>query len=415
MSKPELFAPVFLYCSMPFSFYIRDDASDLNKKCRVYLQYTYAGKKWRNPATFKGGDPIKVMCANFIKKREFEKLKRARKIKSGDRPQRLIQDGNKRTTIINQQLDNLEENARNIILFLKETGSPTVQRFKDEWELSQGKSRVFGVLDKYIDFKKKEGKSSNAIANLFYLGKRLSEFNESIRFSHFTNEFWSKYQDYHIKYSGNTLALDQRNLKAFLSWSKGKFHDRDDYKNWKSIQRTPRETFLTPEELFRIEAIKSFPKEMDYLARDYFIWLCHSGMRYGEFQSLTPSSLEGEVITYEKKKQRNSKSQNKIILSPTLQRIWDKYKGEFPPVHVVRMNERLKEISKIAGIEKNLSTSVGRHTFGSLMEIFGVDAYTVSKTLGHASTETTRKNYQHGSPLNEGAVLFDMHLRKKAN
>ena len=399
---------------MPFSFYIRDDAKDLNKECRIYLQYTYAGKKWRNPATFKGGDPIKAICKNFIKKRELEKLRNSRKAKSGDRPQRLILDGNKRTIIINQQLDKLEEKARNIILYLQQTGSPTVERFKEEWDLAEGKSRVFGVFDKYISLKREQGKSESTLSNLRKLKLRLQKFNQDIRFNHFDLAFWGKYMDAHIEYSINTMSLDQNNLKAFLSWSRGKYHDNDAFLNWKGIKRVSREVYLTPDELLRIESFKDYKMEKDEAIKDIFLWLCHSGMRFNEFTQLSPDSMEGEVISYRRLKQGDNKNTlNKIILSPTLKRIWNKYGGEFPKISMVFVNRRIKEIAKLTGIEKNLSTSVGRHTFASLMEEFGVDDYTTSKTLGHASTETTRRNYQHSVKVNEGAVLFDMHLRKR--
>lgn len=399
---------------MPFSFYIRDDASDQGKECRVYIQYTYEGKKFRSPATFKGGDPIKGLCSAFIKKREYEKLKNKRIIKSKDRPQRFIIDGRNSTAVINRRLDAIEEQAKNIILMLKQTGRASVDRFKIEWELKRGKSRVFGVIDKYIQLKIEQKKSISTITNIKQLKSRLQEFDSDITFNEFNQDFWGKYMDAKTgHYSKNTLALDQSNLKAFLSWSKGKFHNNPDYyTKWKHIKRSPRKTYLTPEELLRIEAFRNYEYPVFEHVKDIFIFLCHSGMRYNEFTQLNKKSLSGDVITYRSLKQGDEERENKIALSPTLQRIWDKYQGNFPKIDLVRFNRTIKKIALLVKIKKNLSSSVGRHTFGSLMEEFGVDTYTVSRTLGHSNTTTTSKNYQHGVKVNEGAVIFDKFLRK---
>lgn len=53
-------------------------------------------------------------------------------------------------------------------------------------------------------------------------------------------------------------------------------------------------------------------------------------------------------------------------------------------------NEVLKKWAKAAGINKNLSSHVARHTFATLALSNGVDLYTVSKLLGNRDISTTQ-------------------------
>jgi site-specific recombinase XerD len=69
-----------------------------------------------------------------------------------------------------------------------------------------------------------------------------------------------------------------------------------------------------------------------------------------------------------------------------------KNKGKLLPVHSnQKMNEYLKELAAISGIQKNLSMHVARHTFATSVTLSnGVPIETVSKMLGHTSLKTTQ-------------------------
>ena len=60
------------------------------------------------------------------------------------------------------------------------------------------------------------------------------------------------------------------------------------------------------------------------------------------------------------------------------------------PLQSGNADVRLKTIVKHAGIAKNVSFHVGRHTFATLTLTYGADLYTVSKLLGHCNIGTTQ-------------------------
>jgi integrase len=55
------------------------------------------------------------------------------------------------------------------------------------------------------------------------------------------------------------------------------------------------------------------------------------------------------------------------------------------------MNEALKEIRALAGINKHITIHVARHTFAYLADKSGVSLGDIQRTLNHGSIETTSK------------------------
>ena len=55
-----------------------------------------------------------------------------------------------------------------------------------------------------------------------------------------------------------------------------------------------------------------------------------------------------------------------------------------------QINEDLKTLAKMAGIETNLTTYVARHTFATVLKRSGVDISKISELLGHDSEKTTK-------------------------
>lgn len=54
------------------------------------------------------------------------------------------------------------------------------------------------------------------------------------------------------------------------------------------------------------------------------------------------------------------------------------------------INYQIKQWAKEAGLEKNITFHVARHTFATTLLTMGADLYTTSKLLGHQNIKTTQ-------------------------
>lgn len=75
-----------------------------------------------------------------------------------------------------------------------------------------------------------------------------------------------------------------------------------------------------------------------------------------------------------------------------------------------KMNEYLKEIADLCGIDKKLTSHIARHTFATTITLLnGVPIESVSKMLGHTNIRTT----QHYAKILDIKVGADMALLKQ--
>ena len=79
-----------------------------------------------------------------------------------------------------------------------------------------------------------------------------------------------------------------------------------------------------------------------------------------------------------------------VLLSPALE-VLKKYNYELPIISNTQYNLRLKLVADYAGLDKNLTTHMARHTFATLALTKGVQFKAVSKMLGHSSLKTTEE------------------------
>jgi site-specific recombinase XerD len=96
-----------------------------------------------------------------------------------------------------------------------------------------------------------------------------------------------------------------------------------------------------------------------------------------------------------------------IPFLPQARMILEKYDGNIPVVSNQKMNDYLKDVAKTVGINKHLTTHVGRKTAGTYLLNHDVPIEVVSKILGHKSVTTTEKIY--------AVLLQETILRKTAH
>lgn len=178
--------------------------------------------------------------------------------------------------------------------------------------------------------------------------------------------------------------------------------------------------FLTKEELYAIQNVELHSENM-IIARDLFIFCCYTGLAFIDAKELSPKDIhkdnEGKQwIRKERHKLKKEEGRciSTVPLLPIPLKILDKYKlhpkcikqGVSIPLFCNQtMNNYLKTIASLAGVDKYLSTHVARHTFATTVTLANkVSLQNVAKMLGHTSTRMT----EHYARVMDYSIMEDM-------
>ena len=150
--------------------------------------------------------------------------------------------------------------------------------------------------------------------------------------------------------------------------------------------------------------------------RDVFLMQCYTGLSYSDIKLLSPKHLSvGENGTFwiHMARQKTKISFAIPLLQPALvilQRYTPETVGDaplFPVLSNQKMNDNLKVLQELAGISKNLTTHLARHTFATTITLSnGVPIESVSRMLGHTKLSTT----QVYAKVLDTKIGKDMHL-----
>lgn len=138
------------------------------------------------------------------------------------------------------------------------------------------------------------------------------------------------------------------------------------------------------------------------LARDLFLFCVYAlGMPFVDVAFLRKKQIVNGYIEYERHKTRQP---IRVKIEPQMQRIIKRYSIPesdyvFPILQTGSMkeyetarnryNRHLRQISKIAGLRRSLTSYVARHSWASMAYSNNVDLAVISKALGHSNTKTT--------------------------
>ncbi len=193
--------------------------------------------------------------------------------------------------------------------------------------------------------------------------------------------------------------------------------DKDPFLHWKAKLKIVEREFLTEEEIQRIIEL-DFKMERLEQVRDIFIFCCFTGLAYADVKKLNRGDIvlgsDGEE--WVKTKRSKTDTRSNIPILPIAKTIIEKYKDNellkekdlvLPVLSNQKMNAYIKEIATLAGITKNLTFHLARHTFATTVTLTnGVPIESVSKMLGHTNLKTT----QHYAKILDMKVSKDMEI-----
>ncbi|MCK5443334.1 MAG: site-specific integrase [Maribacter sp.] len=261
-------------------------------------------------------------------------------------------------------------------------------------KLHRNTSRLYLTSQKYILlYLKKEYKVDD-------LELTLLDYKFILGFENFLRGYKPKH--YQKQIGNNAVMKHIQRLRRMVTLA----HDiewthQDPFRKFKQKLVPTHRGFLTNGELERIEELKLDSVRLKTV-RDLFVFSCYTGISYIDIMLLTEESLvlgldKTRWIATQRQKTRNpvkipllSKAFNIIKIYREDKRC-QIHNSLFPRISNQKVNSYLKEIATAAGIQKNLTFHMARHTFATTVTMTnGVPIETISKMLGHRKLTTTQ-------------------------
>jgi integrase len=220
----------------------------------------------------------------------------------------------------------------------------------------------------------------------------------AIKFLNITEKWLDDFKAYLLKrVTNNTANTYYTALKTVLKKAvKERILHENPAQYTDSIKTTDVErVYLTHEELTKLSRAKCPNDEV----KRAFLFACYTGLRFSDLNKLTWGKIQTDNGRYKLQyRQKKTGGFEYFPLSETANKFLngDSDIINFPSKPVFDMpcrfhyNQVLKSWTKNAGINKNLTSHIARHTFATLALSSGADLYTVSKLLGHKDITTTQ-------------------------
>lgn len=316
--------------------------------------------------------------------------------------------------MLNEELVLIKEKSRERFNELKESKKPfTIDHLVD---CLKGKEPAPQSVMEYMDIKLKELEESVDIdlqTTTFYKYKRvkryLGEFllsSKSLKnypVSGIDADFINKFNNFLRKEKKNGQNSVTSLMSVFRTILKMALETGVIQKNpFDSVhfKRKPvNREFLTVEELEQLHNLEIQQSNLA-LARDLFLFACYTGLAYSDIKELKKGHIiiDADGTKSIHKARYKTDIMSLIPLLPPAEKILLKYSPSedfrnfsWKVPYNAKLNAQLKEVARLAKIDKKLFMHLGRHTFATTITLSnGISLETVSKMLGHSTIKHTQ-------------------------
>lgn len=314
---------------------------------------------------------------------------------------------------INEALDNYRNVIRNKYNELFFRGEAiTAMRLKSILtSRSDEAKRLLVLFDEFNeDYKALVGKETTHKTYTRYLlaRRRLAEFMaakykvKDILLTDINTKFINDFYIYLRTVDGKNghnyhMKMIQRFRTVFKTAKDNGWVQTDPFGGFKiSMEETHRE-HLTIDELGALMS-KEMTSERLQRVKDIFVFSCFTGLAYTDVRGLKKSEvvMGNDGRLWIDTRRDKTKVAVYVPLLDIPRAILERYADTTSHDRLLsipanqKVNDYLKEIAAICGIDKNLTFHTARHTFATMMLTLGADLYTTSKLLGHADVKMTQ-------------------------
>ena len=285
---------------------------------------------------------------------------------------------------------------------------------------------LFEYAERYIEDLRKNQKHAtykkykSVVKKLrLYIGK------DTLPIKSISLDFIKKYEDYLMKHIGNNRNTTTVNLKALakLVGDIYRNYDMDETSNpFRKIKFKREHTeraYLEIDEIHKIQDFKLRLQSPLYDARELFLFECYTGIRISDILTLKWRNIVNGKISIRMRKTekplvvpmndfvKSVLNKRRAIVENNGEQIHpDKYVFNILKVDVDKVNaqdalnaissataiinKQLKRIAEKVGIEKNISTHVGRHSYATALLTSDIPLPVIKEMLGHSDIKVTQ-------------------------
>jgi site-specific recombinase XerD len=234
--------------------------------------------------------------------------------------------------------------------------------------------------------------------------QKLREFRSELYFEELTTELFREFVLYLRKRKKNGESTIRKTIKTIAVYVNDAVRKR-------YLQESPlpelrlrgaRESnveFLQPDELKRMVVLhrSNILSGERQAVLDFFLFMCYSSLHITDARNFTIEQIGRDEFVYTRIKMLNIRPQVvHVPISKGLRQIIEKYgKGRRSGrlfenlISDQKINKNLKFIAEMAGVKKNLSAKVGRHTFATIYLRGTKDLNALKEIMGHSNIKQT--------------------------
>lgn len=246
---------------------------------------------------------------------------------------------------------------------------------------------------------------------------------QDIPISQLNNQFISDFVFYlqtQKECKNNGAMKHAQRLKKFTNYAiANEWLAKDPFRNFRIRFEKKERNILNMSEVKLLEDLMPPNYKLEKV-RDVFLFAVYTGLAYADVYDLTKEKTikDGSGQLWIDTTRIKTKIRLKIPILPKAEKILHKYKliekqqheKLLPVMSSQKINDYLKELALLAGINKYLTFHVARHTFATTITLNnGMPIETVSKLLGHTNLRTT----QIYSRVLDEKISSDMDALKK--
>jgi len=336
-----------------------------------------------------------------------------------DPNQEIVKGRTERAKSLNMHIDDVRDKIRNKYRVLQQAEALiTAESIKQEYLgiHSQLKGhKLIELMNYYKTIMKPElkpggFKNIKTTVNYVELFLKATFPSGDIFLSQITNEFATNLKHYirttpintHKPCEGNGLAKHIQRFKRILTWAKDdiKWINTNPCDGFKSGLKKVRRKKLSFAQIVAIENQHFADATISYV-KELFLFSVYAGFAFVDVMTLREDHFEWEDdgTVWCKLYRTKSDELSAVRILTTAARTLDKYRsrktyvpGEpiFPSITNQTINDKLKIIQAVCGIQITLTFHLARHTFAKTIALkCGIPIETVQLLMGHAKITTT--------------------------